>query len=210
MQRDRPTRLRILEVIKSDGPQPVRALSSRLEITGMAVRQHLLVLERDGLVVRQAIRRPVGRPESVYDLTPEAQGHFPERYRELASDLLEAARRLLGLEGLQALLQARLERRHAIYEERLRGTSGTARLRALAVIQDENGFMAACDVERGEIVQRNCSICDAVRQCPELCEQEQQLFEKLLGARVERVQHMLRGDSACRYRVVGYEGEARA
>ena len=208
MQRERPTRFKILDAIKTDGPQPVRALARVLDITDVAVRQHLVALERDGLVQRQSVRRPLGRPQNVYQLTEAAQGHFPQRYDDLACDLLDEAREALGGLGLEKLLQARLESQVARHAPRMQGKDAAARLQELAAIQDENGFMATSDARQGEIVQRHCSICTAAQRCPELCEQELLLFERLLGARVERVEHRLRGDPVCRYRVVGFDAEA--
>ena len=208
MQRQRSTRVRILEAIKSEGPQPVRALSVALDITGMAVRQHLMALERDGLVKRESQRRPLGRPENVYQLTDAAQHYFPQRYDDLACDLLENARQVLGQKKLDQLLDARLGLQVAAYEPRLEGKRGAERLHELAAIQDENGFMASCDPARGEIVQRHCSICAAAQRAPELCDQELRLFERLLGVPVERVEHMLNGDAVCRYRAVGLEDKA--
>lgn len=208
MQKDKPTRFRILEAIKSDGPQPVRALSAILEISDMAVRQHLVVLERDGFVRRHSVRRPLGRPEHVYQLTESGEDCFPQHYGELACDLLDQARQVFGPEGLDRLLQARLQLQFERYAPRVRAPEVAARLLELTALQDEAGYMASCDAATGEIVQRHCCIGNAAQRCPELCEQERRLFEMLLGASVERVQHRLQGDPVCRYRVVTAEAHA--
>src|SRR5258706_10492291 len=50
MRIERPTRLRLLDVLKQGGPRPVRELRVSLGVSAMAVRQHLTGLERDGLV----------------------------------------------------------------------------------------------------------------------------------------------------------------
>ena len=202
MQIERPTRLRLLDVLKQGGPRPVRELCLSLGVSAMAVRQHLSGLERDGLVQRRAARRTLGRPESLYGLTPAAETHFPKRFDMLARELLETAQATLGPAGFEKLLGARLERQAVTFGRRVRGRNVEARLRELAAIQDENGFMASCDVSRLEIVQHNCAICSVAERFPEMCRLELQLFERLLGAKVERVEHRLQGGVACRYQVV--------
>lgn len=193
------TRERLLESLKSAGAQPVRLLRQKLEISSVAVRQHLSTLERDGLVARRAERRSVGRPEYLYSLTSAAEELFPKGYDRLACDLLHDVRATLGENALQVVLRRRLERQTDDYRRRILGSSATDRLREVARLQDENGFMA--EARDGEIVQRNCSICSAAREFPVLCELEQELFETLLEQSLERVEHVLLGDSVCRYRV---------
>lgn len=202
MSGERPTRTRILDMLKGEPPQPVRVLSDALDITPMAVRQHLVALERDGLVQRASRRRPLGRPESIYALTPAARSHFPDHHDSLACELLESVRDRLGPAGLERLLADLLERRLARGRDRVQGKTTAARLAQLTALQDEAGFMATCDPVRGEIVQRHCTVCSAAEEFPALCALEQRLFEGLLGAPVERVEHVLQGGAACRYRLV--------
>lgn len=206
------TRERLLESLKRTGPQPVRLLRESLEISGVAVRQHLAMLERDGLVARRTERRSVGRPVHLYSLTEAAEDLFPKHYDRLACDLLHDVRESIGEAGLQQVLRRRLERQASEYRPRLRGRTTPERLQELADLQDENGFMA--HAEDGEIVQRNCSICSAAREFPVLCAMEQEMLEGLLGSRLERVEHLLDGGAVCRYRIVsemapGEDGDAR-
>jgi predicted ArsR family transcriptional regulator len=215
MQAQQPTRARILDRLKLQGPQSVRALAEGFGLSAMAVRQHLTVLERDGLVSRQASRRasgprPLGRPEHLFGLTEAAAAHFPQRHAELACDLLDSARRLLGDAGLEQLLEMRLRHQVAAVAPRLIGPDLAGRLLQLAAIQTENGYMATCDTERGEIAQCHCSVESAARRCPELCAHEQRFFEALLGRRLERVEHRMQGDAQCRYRILDFEAEGDA
>jgi predicted ArsR family transcriptional regulator len=202
MQIERPTRLRLLDVLKQAGPRPVRELRVSLGVSSMAVRQHLTGLERDGLVQRSSARRPLGRPESLYALTPAAETHFPKRFDALARELLEGAQDALGPAGFEKLLAARLERQVETYSRRVQGRDVETRLQELAAIQDENGFMTSCDPAQREIVQHNCAICSVAERFPEMCRVELQLFERLLGAKVERVEHRLEGGVACRFHVI--------
>jgi predicted ArsR family transcriptional regulator len=189
-----------LATLKGEPPQAVRALAAALDITPMAVRQHLVVLERDGLVQRGSRKRPLGRPESVYALTPAARRCFPDHHDSLACELLESVRDGLGAPELERTLETLLAHRLRRGRERVRGSTLPERLRQLTALQDEHGFMASCDLTRGEIVQRHCTVCAAAETFPALCSMEQKLFEGLLGVPVQRVEHVLEGGAACRYR----------
>ena len=64
-------------------------LARALGVTDNAVRANLARLERDGLV-RQAGSRPSFRkPETVYDITPAAEGLFAKAYAPLLKVLLD-------------------------------------------------------------------------------------------------------------------------
>ena len=61
---DTRTRRAILEWLKWDGPQDARTLAGRLEVSAMAVRQHLYALQKEKMVAaeEQQIRQnPMAR-----------------------------------------------------------------------------------------------------------------------------------------------------
>ena len=63
---DNPTREKILLLLKKNGPQSIENLSQELRITSMGIRQHLLSLERKGLIDYVAKRQGIGRPAFLY------------------------------------------------------------------------------------------------------------------------------------------------
>ncbi len=56
------TRQQILLLLRRKGPMTAGELSDDLGIGSVGVRQHLALLERDGLVQISGVRRSVGRP----------------------------------------------------------------------------------------------------------------------------------------------------
>ncbi len=62
------TRQQILEYLQRHGRATVKELGQVLRLTSTGIRQHLTVLERDGLVVAREERGRVGRPTLVYTL----------------------------------------------------------------------------------------------------------------------------------------------
>ena len=83
------TRQQMLEYLQRSGRATVKELGQLLGLTATGIRQHLTVLERDGLVDAREERGRVGRPTLVYSLTEKADSLFPKTYDVLASVLLD-------------------------------------------------------------------------------------------------------------------------
>ncbi|MEO7648350.1 MAG: metalloregulator ArsR/SmtB family transcription factor, partial [Gemmatimonadaceae bacterium] len=183
-------------------------MGKRLDITAMAVRQHLSVLQGEGVVDFTDERRKVGRPARVWQLTPKANDRFPDSHAELAVDMLQAIQSASGEEGLERLTAERTRKQVDSYSARMpsRDRPLEERVAALARIRREEGYMAECKRVRNgtiELVENHCSISKAARFCPKLCGGELTLFREVLGDRVtvERIEHMLSGDRRCAYRI---------
>src|SRR3972149_6086411 len=109
------TRQHILEYLQRQGRATVKELGSLLGLTSTGIRQHLTVLERDGLVDAREERGRVGRPTLAYSLTEKADALFPKTYDALAAVLLEEIRCSQGNERLHDLLHKVAERMAAPY-----------------------------------------------------------------------------------------------
>src|SRR6186997_2465889 len=152
--------------LRHDGPSSPEDLAAALGVSRTGVLQQLHALEGAGLVTRQAVRHGVGRPRHVYDVTDAAQDLFPTNYDGLASGLLAAIRSIGG----EALVDGVFEERRRLAADRLRqrlaerlpaDASIVERARELAVIQDEQGYLAEAVLDpRGviRIIEHNCAI----------------------------------------------------
>lgn len=83
------TKQQLLVLLKRTGSATVDEASGALSVASMTARQHLLNLERDGLVESHRVRRSNGRPHHLYTLTPKGEEMFPRRYDLLARSLLD-------------------------------------------------------------------------------------------------------------------------
>src|SRR3990170_2095514 len=100
------TRKVIINLLKrSEAGLTVPELCQALKVTPMALRRHLAVLERDGLVQTDLKRQPLGRPAYVYFLTGRAEAFFPKNYAPLVLELLSDLVVLDGEEKLDLLFQ---------------------------------------------------------------------------------------------------------
>jgi predicted ArsR family transcriptional regulator len=199
----------VLGWLKTRGAATAAELAGRLDVTPMAIRQHLAALEAEGLVAHRSEHRPVGRPARVWSLTASAAERFPDAHAELTVELLRAVREVFGEEGLDRLIHARAEQQRESYRERLPSSDAplAKRVAALAAIRCEEGYMAEwTQAADGSflLVENHCPICAAATLCQGFCRDELALFREVLGsdASVERSEHMLAEARRCAYRVV--------
>lgn len=201
-------RKQVIEALKRDGPCTAAELAGGLEVTAMAVRQHLYALEQQGIVRHEEIAGGgKGRPSKRWRLTEAAAAFFPDGHGELVAGLMEDIRGTLGAEAMDRLVEQRTARQVADYGQRLAGAETlAARLEGLAAIRSQEGYMA--EVARQDdgsllLIENHCAICAAARACSGLCASELECFQAVLGdgVRVERISHILSGAARCVYRV---------
>ena len=208
-----PSTLRrdILQRLRRMGPTSPDLLAAELRASRTGILQQLRALESAGLVSRQTVRHGVGRPRHLYDVTVDAQDLFPSNYDGLASGLLDAVRALGGEDLLDDLLAARRrqmgDRIRRRMSDRLTDAAPLVdRVRELAIIQDEQGYLAFAEVDRAggvRLVEYNCAIYHVAKGNPAACRAELQLFRDVLGGAVVRESHIAAGDRCCSYRVLG-------
>jgi DeoR family suf operon transcriptional repressor len=198
------TRRAILTAVKRAGSCTVADLAGPLGLTTAAVRQQLLRLEEDGLVVHHASGDGRGRPAHRYELAPSAEALFPKRYGDLTTELLgylggpdsSEVRRLFAERGKRRLEGA---------SPRLADRSLEEQVAELTRILDEDGYLA--DVTRlsdggWRITEHNCAILTVASGFRQACSSELAFIRAALpGARVERVAHLMDGAHVCAYEV---------
>lgn len=203
----RPTWMRILENLRRRGGQSANQLGKTLGMSAMGARQHLLRLEKDGLVVSHFEKRRTGRPALVFDLSEEASRHFPQGYDRFAESLLRDIEDAGGREKVVELFARRRQRLEEMYREKLAHVNDPLQRAAiLAELRDSEGYMAEADLlEDGTIglVEHNCPIAAVAKAYPEVCQAELDLFQNLCEGEVRRVEHIVQGHQSCVYRLSG-------
>lgn len=200
----------VLYLLKMQGAQTATVLANQVQVSPMAIRQHLQSLKAEQLVTYHEDRRPTGRPVKLWQLTERSVRHFPDSHAELLLDLIRSVQVVFGDEGLQKLITDRSRRQLQSYSTRL-AEMGTAvdwqqKVRAIARLRSQEGYMAEV-VEQSDqsllLVENHCPICVAAQACHGLCQAELEVFKAVLGATVtvERVEHILNGDRRCAYLV---------
>jgi predicted ArsR family transcriptional regulator len=206
------TRREICLLIKRRGPMTVQELSHTLEITPMGVRQHLAILERDGYIQSNGIRRGQGRPSRLYGITAEGDKLFPRTYDQFAEAILDDLRAVGGDAKVDELLEHRRKRLLEQYRARMAGKEFREKVAVLAQVREEEGYLAEhtqIDRDRFVLIEHNCPIRAVAEAHPQVCRCEMTLFSDALGTDVVRTEHILSGAPHCRY-IIARPREASA
>lgn len=199
------TRARLVDLLRP-APASVAEIAGRLELSEPAVRRHLQVLERDGLVVAETVRRAgPGRPTTRYALSERARRLYPDHSADFANELLDFVENEHGRHALLQFLRWRQGRQAARYAAELAGLEDPAeRTARLAELLSADGFLAEVSETVGpdgrpllELHQGHCAISEVAAEHPEVCAYEAALFQRLLGGRLSRRRTIASGDGLC-------------
>lgn len=193
---------RILDLLKRRGSATVSVLAEELELNVETVRDHLKSLAGKGLVARRgSLRSGPGRPEILYALTEGAELLFPQREGELLRDLASFLADTGNDELLEAFFRRYIDERRDAAMARLEGMEGKERLREVARVLSEDGFMAEVeDAEGGPRLRLcHCPMRELVEVSKVPCRMEIGFVRELLGEELSRISYIPSGDASCSY-----------
>lgn len=191
----------ILRLIQRQGPQSVKSLEAELGVTANAVREQLQHLLAAGLITTGTVRRGAGRPAHVYSLTDKAHGLFPQPYDVLLRLLLEQILQDEGETRAQQLLNAVGERLADEVTGGVRSSDLREQLATLSSELDRRGMPIAV-LEQDDVValqEWTCPYYSLARDHQGVCEMEQHMLERALGARVTIVERLVDGYAGCKF-----------
>jgi predicted ArsR family transcriptional regulator len=196
-------RRRVIGLIKNRGSSTISELAGSMDISGEAVRQHLVQLEKEGWVTRFSENNGVGRPLWQYRLTTAGEHLFNKNYDQLTIEVFDTLT-LLGEDVLKNLLSAMIEQRIRQWEPKLTGLST---IEVLDVLKDfyknDDSFM---EIEKKDnsysLIERNCPFHNVAMKRPILCSVSVSVLTHLLGCSVKREKRLQNGDGCCAFRVL--------
>jgi predicted ArsR family transcriptional regulator len=198
------TRAQVVERLR-EGAQSVADLAAHLGLSTVAIRRHLQVLERDGMVVAETVHRDRrGRPGAEYRLTARARRLFPDRSAELASELLSYIEQEFGRRAMLGFLKWRTAKHQSRFALAADGENTASRAEGLAALLSQEGFAAEVEpittpdgATTLKLVQGHCAIREVAEAHPELCAYEAAMFQTALGAPVSRRETIAGGADHC-------------
>jgi predicted ArsR family transcriptional regulator len=199
---ENPTRAQILMLLKTKGSLAIEELSKDLNITSMGIRQHLLSLERRGLIDYVTKRQGIGRPAFFYKLTEKADDLFPKKYHTFIYDTLKDIEKNEGRNKIDDLFKWRKNRLIREYKEVLSDKKTLLeKVQGLKDFLDSKGYLASLEVNEDyySLKQFNCPIYKVASEFNEACKYELQLYRDILGKDVTRQQCMAEGALSCTY-----------
>ncbi|HET9708141.1 MAG TPA: winged helix-turn-helix transcriptional regulator [Gemmatimonadales bacterium] len=204
------TQQAVLLVLKHLGNATQSQVAREVPFAPATLREHLQALVASGLVQRQGSRHgKPGRPEVVYALTDRGEALFPNRSPQLLRELIGHLTERGYTRVLHRFFRDRVAVRRPAALARISGLAGSARVREVARILSEEGFMAQVGTSPQEPTLRlcHCPIRDVVSVTQLPCQFEQQLIAELLGRQVHRLEYIPDGDASCSYGDVAHSSE---
>ena len=189
-------------LLRQKGGLTVEALAGTLNISRNAVRQHLISLERDGLIARGETKPTGGRPEQIYILTPAGMERFPRQYSWLSELLLQTLHQEIGHTDLAGKLGKMGQQIGMTMKAQLPDGPGSApQITAIAKMMTGIGYEATARTEDGKtfIEAHNCVFHRLAAKNPEICSFDIAMLSASSGCKVEHRSCMMRNSDACRF-----------
>lgn len=197
---ENPMRRKILLSLKKAEYMTIADIGRQLDITPMAVRQHLLALERKGAVTYAAKKCGVGRPVFQYYLTDKAKNMFPRSYVKFSLDMLKIIEEDSGRNAVLGLLK----KRKGMMGSEISGVCPTGcsngvKLDSFVEYLNAQGAMAESSrVKRSYFLNiYNCLIVEIADTYPEICTYELEFMRDVFGQGVKLEYHILDGSTSC-------------
>lgn len=195
-----PTRTHLLQLLRRSGGATLHDLQRRTGLSRSALRQHLTLLERDGLIRERLARGRTGRPPIVYEPAPAAERGPSESY----ATVLGAVFRAVGEQGeeqIRRVVEATADEIADRHREIAAIPDIEARIAAaLAALLEDPQAAEIRRVGRGyEIILHDCPFLTLAGEFNEVCDITRELLIRLVGARVEQREWLVRGDPRCSF-----------
>lgn len=201
----------ILVALKRAGALTTRQLGEQLRLSANAIRHHLKELRTEGVIGFRREKRGVGAPTFAWHLNSSGESLFPQRYKEILTEVLERIAEQSGRQAVVAAFEGRFADLARKLQAELADAPKAKRMEAVLRSLSEGGYMAEWrDADGGlQLKEHNCAIRALAERFPEICTAEAKFLSEVLGATVERTAHQLDGCSSCEYRVKFHAEEAK-
>lgn len=193
----------ILVALKRAGALTTRQLGEQLRLSANAIRHHLKELRTEGVIGFRREKRGVGAPTFAWHLNAIGESLFPQRYKEILTEVLERIAEQSGRQAVVAAFESRFADLARKLQAELADAPRAKRMEVVLRALTEGGYMAEWLDEEGglRLKEHNCAIRALADRFPEICEAESRFLSEVLSATVERTAHQLDGCSSCEYRV---------
>lgn len=178
------TRGQIVALLRRE-PRTVDELARALGFTDNAVRNHLLALERDGVIRQAGLRRGggAGKPAVLYELHPDAAGFFSKAHQPVLTAFVEVLVDELPPATAQHLMDVLGRRLARSVGGRATGDFATRVDAAADVLRALGGDLVVEHSEQGGVLRATgCPLSATVAHRPELCRAVETLVAEVAGA----------------------------
>jgi predicted ArsR family transcriptional regulator len=195
------TRGKIVSELRRRRSASAADLARSFGLSANAVRQQLMVLERDGLVAETSVRRGPTKPTYEFSLTTEAEKLFPQGYDKMLTAVLRELRTQLGSGAVERVIDG-LSRR-AVERARLEitATEPEAKVSQLTEMLRKSGVVAEYSLIDGGFVlhEHSCPYSSAAKENPEVCQVIHHVIDETIGGEHAQTESLARGGTECRF-----------
>ncbi|MBI5640397.1 MAG: transcriptional regulator [Nitrospirae bacterium] len=191
-------------LLKKNSSMSIDDLSKLIDITPMGIRQHLLALEKKGIVTYVAQKRGIGRPGFIYQLTESSAELFPNSYDKFALGVLRDIKKHEGQEMIDKIFEWRRERLFKFQQTALTDKENIDdTLQALKDLLEAEGHIVELSRNNGHyhLKQFHCPINKVSAEFKDACRHELQLYRDLIGKEVTREHTISDGSPSCLYKI---------
>ncbi len=205
--RMKSTREKILFTLLNHPGSTINDMAEAVHINAISVRHHLSNLEADDLVTSEEERHGVGRPRQVYFLTDKGQEHFPTKYLQLTTRLLDHLKENFPAPIVNNLFVQMASKLAANSPQQSHDLSIEARLDIVKDLLAQEGFTVEWEKvnDQYQINELACPYYHIGQNHPEVCTIDQTLISTVLSIPAEKIKCVLRGDSLCTYLISQHE-----
>jgi len=195
------TRGRIVAELRRRGSASAADLASLFGLSPNAIRQQLVVLERDGLVVEEAVRRGPTKPTLDFSLTPEAEKLFPQHYDKMLTAVLREVRSRYGGAAVGSIFDDIAQRTVSKAKERITAQEPEERVAQLTEVLREQGVIAEYSLIDGGFAlhEHTCPYSSVVKDNPEVCSVIHHVIDETIGGEHRQVESLATGGKECRF-----------
>ena len=195
------TRGKIVTELRRHGSASAADLAHTFGLSPNAVRQQLMVLERDGLVAERSVRRGPTKPTYEFSLTPEADKLFPQGYDKMLTAVLRELRDQFGEAAVGRIFDG-LSRR-AIERARLEVTADDPeqKVAQLTEMLRKTGVVAEYSLIDGGFAlhEHSCPYSSAAKENPEVCQVIHHVIDETIGGEHTQTESLAHGGKECRF-----------
>lgn len=197
------SRYEIMKLLKIKS-RPISEISDILGISPTAVRQHIAILEGNGLVGKSPFKEKMGRPKFLYFLTEKSEEFFPKAYSKLLEWLIEDIVKSRGIDELNRVMGSLGKKQALDYKSRFSSKSVNEDCKTLVEVLKERKMFVEVEKKDGSIIikQYNCLFHDISKKFGNsICEFDSTFFRTLIDARIKVLTCMASGDRYCSFEI---------
>jgi predicted ArsR family transcriptional regulator len=198
------TRGKIVGALRERRSASAFDLAEQFGLSPNAIRQQLVILERDGLIAGRSVRRGKTKPTVEYSLTAEAGRYFPQRYDKMLNAVLREIRTAGGDEAVKAVFERIGKRSADRFGPATAAQPAEEQLAKLVSALKASGVTA--ELQRtgdGTLMlhEHSCPYAAVVAENPEACTAIHTILERVAPGKAQQVESLATGGAECRFEI---------